>query len=166
MTSASKPSDNNAIDDPASGYPVIFLDIDGVLNILQNVQELSLPLERQSVTVLNDLIRESGAKVVISSSWRLYYSLDKIRDILEDYGFSGDIIGKTPVMKGSQRGEEIKTWLQIHGEEVQNFVILDDHSDMSDIQDYLVQTMSNEGLQKRHGVKALQLLRKPMGQGN
>lgn len=141
-----------------SPYPVIFLDIDGVLNTFLKVVELSLPLERSSVAVLNQLIEKSGAKVVISSSWRLYYDLEKIGEILDRFGFVGEIIGKTPVLKGSERGEEIKTWLQVHGENTRGFVILDDHADMSDIRDKLVRTNPNEGLQRRHGLKALEIL--------
>ncbi|MDF1661665.1 MAG: HAD domain-containing protein [Planctomycetota bacterium] len=145
-------------DNEGSRYPVIFLDIDGVLNTFLKVVELSLPLERPCVAVLNQLIEKSGAKVVISSSWRLYYDLEKIREILEEYGFVGEIIGKTPVLKGSERGEEIKTWLQVHGEGAASFVILDDHADMCDIRDHLVRTDANEGFQKHHGLRALEIL--------
>lgn len=145
-------------DEDGARYPVIFLDIDGVLNTFEKVVELSLPLQRSSVEVLNQLIEKSGAKVVISSSWRLYYDLEKIEEILENFGFVGEIIGKTPVLKGSERGEEIKTWLQVKGANTQGFVILDDHGDMSDIRRYLVRTSPNEGLQKRHGLRALEIL--------
>lgn len=140
-------------------FPVIFLDIDGVLNTLETVKELSLPLQASSIAALNELIEKSGARVVISSSWRCYYDLAKIEEILNSYGFVGEIVGQTPVLRGAERGEEIKTWLQVHGEGVGAFVILDDHSDMSDARAQLVQTDAQEGLQKRHVQRALKILR-------
>jgi hypothetical protein len=137
---------------------VIFLDIDGVLNTLLEVKELSLPLDRDCVKVLNHVIEQSQAKVVISSIWRLYYKLDEIGVILKRFGFEGQIIGRTPEIKGAVRGEEIKTWLQIYGDAVDRFVILDDRNDMADLKGQLVQTMINEGMTARHGRKALKVL--------
>jgi len=66
---------------------IIFLDIDGVLNSLKydrnrtvkqgNIDETRLPL-------LKKLVDETGALIVLSSSWRKHWEMD--RDKCDDIG--------------------------------------------------------------------------------
>lgn len=136
---------------------IIFLDIDGVLNNelwykerskLSKAGELKNQTEKEydlsnldpeNVAILSGLIVETGAKVVISSTWRKGHKLEYLQELLEEKGFCGEIVGYTPVFhytcngkfKGNApRGLEIQQWLKEHGEEVTNYIILDDDSDM------------------------------------
>jgi hypothetical protein len=130
---------------------IIFLDIDGVLNHEQFYKEryekryeegaIAHPyseVDPKSVANLNNLCKETGAKVVISSTWR-HSGLDYCKDVLEFHGFTGEIIDITPDGRGGMtlRGNEILQWTKnnekLLGEPYYNFneyVILDDDSDM------------------------------------
>jgi hypothetical protein len=129
---------------------IIFLDIDGVLNHELFYKErfekryeegaISYPyseIDPTCVENLNTLIEETGAKVVISSTWR-HSGLEYCKDVLEFHGFKGEIIGITPSSKCCmcKRGNEIHQWLNDNREligpyyQFNEYVILDDDSDM------------------------------------
>ncbi len=57
---------------------VIFLDVDGVLNSTPSGPDFEPGL----VVWLNRLVDLSGAGVVVSSSWRLEYPLDRLVGLL------------------------------------------------------------------------------------
>lgn len=148
---------------------IIFLDIDGVLNYYdcwlrsenQNTQDV---WDEDCVNELNRIINETGAKVVISSTWRLYPELDQL--IENDIGIKeGAIIGKTkdylPIIRseGTCRGDEIQDWLDNTDEVIESFVILDDDDDMRDLLPYLIQTsFYGRGLTKELADKAIEFL--------
>lgn len=134
---------------------VLFLDIDGVLNHAAIVENSSEPLDRDCVARLNAILEASGAAVVISSTWRIHLSPRQIDATLRRYGFTGCIIGATPVIPAAERGEEIKTWLQVKGEGVTRFVILDDRDDMGDLRPHLVRTTWEEGLRDSDAERAI-----------
>ena len=105
-----------------------------------------------AVNRLNTIITLTGAKVVVSSSWRHGRSVEELQSILNQVGFVGEIIDITPYFGGIEgytipRGCEIERWLDTKGfqrinwskEEqqkhidksfVKNYIILDDDSDM------------------------------------
>lgn len=136
---------------------VIFLDIDGVLNSvewLNRYPEVRLrdQVDPEAVAVLNNIIDKTGAKVVISSSWRIFHSLNFIKQVLENSGFRGEIVGKTPG-GGGVRGPQIQEWLD--NNPVESFVILDDSADMEHLLPKLVRTDCQYGLQEKHVEEAL-----------
>ncbi len=158
------------------GIKIVFLDIDGVLN---NDPDLWALRERQlnglkredrddifakHVQLLNDLIDRSGAKVVLSSTWRMIFTLADMRGMLNHHGFKGDLIDKTPHHaegpKGRcERGDEIAWWLNFYDREtVDSFVILDDNSDMGDLHSNFVQTDAMLGLTQEDVERALAIL--------
>lgn len=133
---------------------VIFLDMDGVLNNAEwmkardtdpDVKEEDRRwvgmIDPAAVEVLNEIVAKSGAKVVVSSTWRLIHPPADMQRFLEARGFKGEIIGSTPrsALRDCQRGDEIKRWLDQH-EEVTEFVALDDDSDMGAVRDRWVRT--------------------------
>jgi hypothetical protein len=140
---------------------ILFLDIDGVLNsinstIINLVRYGEVPeddISEECVALLNWVLSDNMANgkynidIVISSTWRLLHSLDDIRSILERNGFlfSECIIDSTPRIKG-HRGLEIDKWLKENGNNVNDFVILDDDSDMDPHMDKLVQCKGELGL--------------------
>lgn len=132
---------------------IIFLDFDGVLNheqfyVRRHQADLKgygehpvSEFDFNSVKVLNHIIAETGAKVVVSSTWRGGRSIEELQAILDSVGFEGEVIAKTPSLRieGDYilRGNEILKWIRDNKElitqdynEFENYVILDDDSDM------------------------------------
>lgn len=107
---------------------VLFLDVDGVLNYAGCIYRVKgtnmLGVDPKQVAMVRRIIRDTGCKVVLSSSWRLYkpdreYIKKKI-----------DFIDITPDHRGTtDRGCEIIAWLAATKEIVEVHAILDDSSD-------------------------------------
>lgn len=100
----------------------------------------------RAVACLNRLVAESGADVVISSTWRIGHSLAEIDTALRFRGFQGRVIGATPFLQGEPRGLEIQAWMDAQPEPPEAFVILDDSSDMEHLLPKLVRTQGSVGL--------------------
>lgn len=146
---------------------VIFLDIDGVLNgwdlseyvkyniwnivpskkIKDFIRSLShyTDVDKKRVKRLGKICKKTGAKVVLSSSWRnglLNYNGTRHYDsdinklfwnLIDKYRI--EVIDKTPRLRTSyKREDEIKAWLSEHSE-VDNFIILDDED--ADLQSFI-----------------------------
>ena len=150
---------------PPGPIKVIFLDIDGVLNYSGCHDEIDgmRGIERDKVALLNQIILETDALCVLSSTWRLIHSLEDMRTFLLDRGFIGLLIDKTPDGRGGQRGYEINAWLNRHKDKagarpIQSFIILDDNSDMAMWKHRLVQTGDETGLSANDVLKAIDML--------
>jgi hypothetical protein len=146
---------------------VLFLDFDGVLNSYEFMRSSPGRLDRldpAAVSRLNAIVDRSGAKVVISSTWRLKRSLDEIRRLLAELGFRGEVIGRTPDLVGHglvdpyvARCQEIQTWIDGHGEPLESFAILDD-AYLEEVAQFLVRTETETGLLDEHVVAVLEML--------
>ena len=165
---------------------IIFLDVDGVLNSIDDLMEyreknnikgsiLYDDIADKRVELLKQIVENSNAKIVISSSWRMGWIrngkpkeynkeslLYKLHTKLKEFGLS--FIDVTPYLWDEniryRRGDEIKSWLDSHPD-VTHFVILDDENDMNEFtQTNLVQTTYQHGLLQEHVDKALQILNK------
>ena len=56
---------------------IIFLDIDGVLNCMQYLIENNcrgIGIDPARVALVADIVRASGAKIVLTTSWRSHWS--------------------------------------------------------------------------------------------
>ncbi len=117
---------------------IIFLDIDGVLNNFDSPDEHKTVIDNNMVIRLKRIVDASGAKIILTSSWRLFYNNWKncedkrvtdnylmLITSFEKYGLN--IYGVTnEVSYGpNSRPEEISEWLETH-KDVKNYVILDD----------------------------------------
>lgn len=113
--------------------PIVFLDIDGVLNSsnwfrkLDGKRDWLSHLDPEAVDCLNEI---KDWNFILSSTWRLAHTLEDVNTMLKARGFLGELIGKTPVLnwKGRVRGNEIELFLEDYPG--QRFVIFDDDSDM------------------------------------
>ena len=104
----------------------IFLDIDGVLVTLGAWYPPLRPFrdiygflfQPTCVENLNRIIKETGAKIVISSTWRSS-GLKVLKQMFADRGVKGEIIGTTPISTIDdlyfRREDEIKAWLEKNG---------------------------------------------------
>ena len=149
----------------------IFLDIDGVLNSANYINRCNNEHENKgnwvdprAVAYLNEIIRKTSAKVVISSTWRIYDTLDILRSKLEAAGFIGEIVDKTPVLEKTLddvwpcRGDEIFDWIDNQIDPPESVVVLDDDGDMAMMSKYLVKTSFTNGLQEEHVEQAVNIL--------
>ena len=108
---------------------VIFLDIDGVLNSDEyldkvkksEIQGIERDIDVEKVKLLKRAIDETGARVVLSSSWRYTRNARDLKELLANYGIRVD---STPYIQ-DERGLEIKKWLS-ENQGVEDFIILDD----------------------------------------
>lgn len=164
---------------------IIFLDFDGVLNHeLYYTKRVEVGIENypphplseidpNSIKVLNFIIEKTGAKVVVSSTWRHGRSIEELQNILNQCGFKGEIIDKTPSFKHNDcvRGNEISEWIEKNNEllgetkyEYENYVILDDDNDMLYVQkDNFLQVDSWVGLTYKLATKAIRILNRGRG---
>ena len=146
---------------------IIFLDIDGVLNCESAYRNGECQYQEwiwedgrkdhyqrfcvRSKELLNRLIDETGAKIVISSTWR-HSGIEFMKKVWVMEEMSGEIIGITPSLRTKglhiPRGMEIAYYLNndllfqhINWDEViqqeymdksgvENYIIIDDDSDM------------------------------------
>lgn len=130
---------------------IIFLDIDGVICLSREWGSRGRKIKRWeleggegeppvtirlddfnkiAVDVLNDIILTSGADLVISSDWRLYATLDEMKDLFHQFGVIKGPIDFTPELQTTTKNsdirvEEIKSWLKSHPK-VEKWVAIDD----------------------------------------
>lgn len=153
---------------------VIFLDIDGVLCTPLSVRLNWLfrrPMERPffdpiALGLLSRLVRRTGARVVLSSSWRYSFEDDDpFMQAIRDHFYRTLKANGTPVwdlapILGRSKGEEIAAWLEQHPGA--GFVILDDRPDeftgTPALKARLVEVDSMRGLRRRDFRQALDLL--------
>jgi hypothetical protein len=141
---------------------VVFLDFDGVLvtRHLCNRQQA----DPNCVAVLNSILEATRSHIVLSSDWRLDYSLDSLLYVLRDWQIDSNLVlGVTPRLPDTNaRGIEIQAWLDERDErygDVRSFVILDDHDDMAHLRPFLVRSTLDVGLTKELGEEAVKVLR-------
>jgi hypothetical protein len=107
---------------------VIFLDIDGVLNVMHpDRDEYGRCFHPHFEDNLKRIIKETGAKIVISSTWRAS-GLMVMQEMWIKRQLAGEVIDITCHLKSRRRGQEIQVWLDSN--EVESYVILDDDTDM------------------------------------
>jgi len=143
---------------------VIFLDNDGVICLSNNwgsrntkrrkaglkfsIPSSELPVDirfdnfdKKSVRILNEILQETGAEIVVSSDWRFYASLEELGEYYISQGIIKKPIGVTGMFKDLfpkewsmlrfradlelERFMEIQNWLDTHPE-VTNWVAVDD----------------------------------------
>jgi methionine--tRNA ligase beta chain len=158
----------------------IFLDIDGVLNVdYADRDQFGHIFRDEYVQNLKEIIEKTGAKIVISSTWK-DKGIERMLALWKERNLPGEIIDVTPdcvdvcaatnivYYDQVKRGHEIKLWLDRHPE-VTQYVIFDDIQDFLDEQqDYFVNCSTGEpvkpwklgipGLKEECKIKAINIL--------
>lgn len=108
--------------------------------------------DQKAVRVLNRILGETGAQVVVSSDWRVGTELGVMQEFYQDHGVLRVPISMTPVIGhdglASTRVQEIQQWLagNPHG----RWVAVDDMN-LSALNSFVLTPKSREGI-KQSGV--------------
>ena len=175
---------------------IIFLDIDGVIclatewggrvgkqrswnrNFPERAVEYDCDLHlmdveyrfdnfnEKAVRVLNQILEQTGAEIVLSSDWRFGCTLKEMQHLFELYGVIRGPIDYTPTLqvedfrkleeegkKGyeDERSIEIKKWLSLHPE-TERWVAVDDLNMTEGLTNFVHTKRMNEGI-KQSGIK-------------
>lgn len=157
---------------------IIFLDFDGVLNTSHwdrnaTIDQYGYVFDPNAVANLAEIIRETGAEIVVSSSWKSM-GVKKLQQMWKDRQLPGRVIDVTPNTMSDEfllhadldnmdilslRGQEIKEWLMLHGKDVSHYAILDDINDILQEQEtHFVWIDSKVGITKGNSVQAIMIL--------
>lgn len=156
---------------------VIFLDIDGVLNSREwlmsgeceepnNYDEMWKHLSPEHVERLSDIIDATNAKIVLSSSWRMWTTNEKMIDHLNkrlkrDWPFIGQTDRKSQTW--DERALLIKKWLGENPKVVQ-YVILEDETGHKHYKEFhsghFIEIDFNTGLTEKAKDEAIEILNK------
>jgi len=129
---------------------IIFLDFDGVLNseaysdfckdvlgydngyggffqIEDDITREVVKFDPLTLRILQYILDETDAKIVISSTWRELHPLHRIKEMLALYGIDPDRVIGVTASNGRQafRGDEVNLFLRAYD----SYVILDDGTD-------------------------------------
>lgn len=150
--------------------PIVFLDFDGVVETIywyetpeglrmHNFSGHTELNNKQAIGWLNELYNKIPYNVVISSTWRMSMTVDKLQKLLINSGFNKNIkvIGKTDVLY-QPRGLEIEKWLEDNHFKGK-FIIIDDDSDMCHLMGNLIRTDCQLGFTIYDYQKALNMLK-------
>jgi hypothetical protein len=124
--------------------------------------------DKKAVDVLNEILQETGAEIVISSDWKLHCTLDEMKELFTEYGISKVPIDFTPNLRDfdesaaglfawkgwleRSRVLEIRKWLENHPE-VTHWVAVDDlNMGREGLENFVLCERSNEGI-KQSGLK-------------
>lgn len=127
----------------------LFLDVDGVLNSVSwyraewNKDHVypQGDFDPKCVEIVNRIVKETGCKVVVSSSWRAEINLQSIFD---KAGLKFKIHSITPF--GVHRGCEIRDWLASETEPYVYAILDDDRSMLAEQRKYFIKTNTVTGI--------------------
>lgn len=117
---------------------ILFLDHDQVIATKNSYSDPNIWFDSECIKVLNSIITTTNCEIVVSSQWRIHYSLKSMQDIYEESDILKQPIDYTPdlwIKEGGNkystlidmeriRTKEILTWLDSHC--VINWCAIDD----------------------------------------
>lgn len=150
---------------------LIFLDIDGVLNSAQFIAtqtngegvvivdgefDATHHLDPARVARLNRLVSATGADVVLSSSWRVLFGVEKTQRSLVARGFAHVLADATARLPGEPRHVEIQSYLSGMSARFSH-VVLDDAAEAARGTDPRF-ILVDDGLEDHHVDAAIRVL--------
>jgi hypothetical protein len=150
----------------------VLLDIDGVLvttpvwRITEQHKDGFLKFNDRAEKNLTRLITETNATIVLTTTHRITYSIEKWKEIFNNRGIPVETIEKInmkqTVSDMLDRGTEIKEWIDNYGAD-RRFVIIDDDLSINalplETKDKWVMTKSMIGLDEDCTDRAIKILR-------
>jgi aryl carrier-like protein len=161
---------------------VIFLDIDGVLNTKWWYTQMNrntpkdkygYAFDPNAVSNLKKILDQTGADIVISSSWKSF-GYSELEEMWEERGLPGKLIGITPNSVSDEmllnadldnmellsiRAMEIKEWLSKNGKRISHYAIIDDMDNMlPEQQSHFVKTDPEIGITKENANQVIAIL--------
>ena len=137
----------------------IFLDFDGVLRRLSSDPG---KFEEDLLGNFENVIRKhEHLKIVITSTWRLVYSLSEIRNLFSS-DISQKIIGFTPEAKkqfDNARHREILAWLKKNNAQNDRWVAVDDHPEHFPEECPVIITNPDEGFNESITIKLIDMIK-------
>ena len=135
--------------------------------------EYGYAFDPNAVANLKKILDETGADIVISSSWKCM-GLSQLEEMWEKRSLPGKIIGITPNSVSDElllnadidnmelfhiRGTEIREWLRKNSKRISHYVILDDMDNMlPEQQDHFVWIDPDIGITDGNAVQAIKIL--------
>lgn len=145
--------------------PLLFLDIDGVLNSHDWAQRAPalgrrayVDLDPVAVAELQRIVVATDCALVLSSTWRRIHGLADVRGLMVAAGWQGRVPlhDKTPYLPGALRGTEVNVW-RVTADHKAAYVCVDDDSDFLPGQP-LVRTTTARGLTATEADAAIAVL--------
>ena len=151
---------------PSRHPPVLFLDIDGVLN--RTAHATHVRVDDDLVALLRGVVQSTDCVIVLSTYWRPFF--EYLRYVLARFGIKR-VIDRTPGGSGAVhsssadeihyacRAAEIEAWLGAHPD-VERFAILDDRPSASNerLAPHFVRTDSAVGMSADNAARCKLLL--------
>jgi len=114
---------------------IIFLDFDGVLDTAyydlmlvkegqEECDQYGVKFDPSCVACLKQIVEETGARIVVSSTWKALMDYSDFQTMWRDRELPGSVIDATPNISG-KRGQEIAAWLN-ECQEPCRYAIVDD----------------------------------------
>eukprot|EP00416_Gambierdiscus_australes_P010139 CAMPEP_0171128948 /NCGR_PEP_ID=MMETSP0766_2-20121228/118064_1 /TAXON_ID=439317 /ORGANISM="Gambierdiscus australes, Strain CAWD 149" /LENGTH=195 /DNA_ID=CAMNT_0011592123 /DNA_START=96 /DNA_END=683 /DNA_ORIENTATION=- len=142
---------------------VLFLDVDGVLHPVQ-VRHPRQQFATACMLLLDEILRTTGARVVLSTAWRLDpFARRAVADKLREHGMAPPV-SCTPSMAQFHRAKEILTW--VGRNRPTTWVALDDWPLMEEpvqgqkMAGHFVQTRPRFGLQRETADRVIELFKR------
>lgn len=129
--------------------------------------------DKKAIKILNEILNETGAEIVVSSDWKLHGTLEELGDYYESQGIIKRPIATTPNLYdfdpdtaglfhwkrwlGRARIIEIKKYLELHPE-ITHWVSVDDlnmspeYNQGTGLEHFVLTPRSSEGI-KQSGIK-------------
>ena len=152
----------------AGGFPLLFLDFDGVISwdVSEERKSAISRLRPDRVAVLNTIVARTGCLIVVSSMWRFDprdgggFKVPRLQELLNAAGFIGEVVGITKHLPGVDvRGKEIQAWIdEMEVEPGTPIAILDDWQPMGHLDHRYVQTDYHAGLTVAKAERVIKLL--------
>lgn len=124
-------------------------------------------VDTRKVLRLRDIVERTGAKLVLSSTWRFgadpkafWLEREALRELVAEFRRLRCPLwfDTTPYLPSTKRWQEINAWLILH--DVEDFIILDDwgEEEFRPMMDHLVKCDPRKGLTKERAELAIQML--------
>ena len=153
---------------------VIFLDIDGVLNCDETQEKCGgfRGIEDGKVSLLKEIVDLVNGEIILSSTWRYGFSKNSpdwarglseyLKGKLEKQGLK--ISGMTPDINCTQRGKEIKLWLDTNGKADKVIILDDEEFDWEGLEDKWICTTDTHTMYPGLSRKHVEYIRENVGQ--